>query len=94
MMIVAWRTAPGTVTACSRRSSGAARVVKLARSVVPDQPEQVCVPAQVGDRAADVDALAADGDLDVVGARHGTWLEALDPQGAVEAEVRGDDEHG
>ncbi len=72
---------------------GAAQRAEPVRVVDAHQPQQLGLAAQVGDRAADVHALAADGQHRVVRPHHRTRLEPLDPQRAVEAEVGGDDEH-
>jgi hypothetical protein len=60
--------------------------------VVAEKSQQVGRLAQVGHRPTDVDPLAAGGLEDLVGAHDGARLEPLDAQGAVEAEIGGDDE--
>ena len=94
MMIVAWRTAPATVTACSRSLLGAARVVKLARSASPTKPSSLRAAPRSATARQTLTPLPPVVTSTSCGRATAPGSNALDPQGAVEAEVRGDHQHG
>ena len=58
-----------------------------------EQAEQLGSGAEAAQGAGHVDALAAGAGEDAVRPGDGAGLEGLDPQGAVEAEVRRDHQH-
>ena len=74
--------------------SGAARVAKLARSASPTSPSRSACPPRSASARQTLTPLPPVVTWTAYGRATDPASKALDPQGAVEAEVRGDDKHG